>query len=318
MTRLVSVIIPCYNTARFLGEAIESGLAQTWSDIEIVVVNDGSTDDTSAVARRYGDRVRLVEQANGGLAAARNSGIKAATGEYVGFLDADDRWNPDKVSKQIAALDASPDAVLCHTGRVLFSADGPEWRETLESGRLASGRCWRALCERDRVIVSSVLCRRDVVVEAGGFRSRFPGCEDYDLWLRLAYRHAFCFVPEYLVWYRESTGQMSRNKVMMARSHDGALADFLETIRTDLPPAEWTDLAVLRDEFLLERAMERYWNADFVAARTLLNDCLARPAVARRARRYYWLCRFPILVQLKRLAASRLRHRDEPVSTPPG
>ena len=109
----VSVVIPTYNCSRFVGDAIESVLAQTRVPDQIIVVNDGSTDDTAAVVQQYRDgRIVYIEQANGGIAAARNRGLSIATGDYIGFLDADDRWLPSMLERQLALLERQPD-VIC-------------------------------------------------------------------------------------------------------------------------------------------------------------------------------------------------------------
>src|SRR5690242_71279 len=112
----VTVVIPSYNGARYLGEAIESVLAQTHPSVETIVVDDGSVDGTTALVSSYGDRVRGIRQENRGLAAARNSGIRAAAGTYVAFLDHDDRYLPEKTARQVAVFEARPDVGLVHTG----------------------------------------------------------------------------------------------------------------------------------------------------------------------------------------------------------
>src|SRR5579864_8740685 len=111
----VSVVIPAYNAARFLGDAIQSVLNQTYSNFEVVVVNDGSTDDTESVVRSFGDRLFYVKQANKGVSAARNEGIKRARGQYVAFLDSDDVWLPTKLAEQIPFLEQNPEVGLVYS-----------------------------------------------------------------------------------------------------------------------------------------------------------------------------------------------------------
>ena len=108
----VSVITAAYNSERTLERALESGLSQTWRDFELIVVNDGSTDDTAAILARYGDRIRVVNRARGGCSAAWNTGIGAARGEFIAFLDADDEWLPDKLARTVPILEGDPGCVL--------------------------------------------------------------------------------------------------------------------------------------------------------------------------------------------------------------
>src|ERR1700678_3861883 len=118
---LVSIIIPTYNRAEYLGQAIDSALAQSYRPIEIIVVDDGSTDDTQGVAARYGDRIRYIHKANGGASSARNAGFAAASGEVLALLDSDDRWLTEKLEKQISLL--SDGVGLVHAGFRVFNSD---------------------------------------------------------------------------------------------------------------------------------------------------------------------------------------------------
>src|SRR5262245_20179101 len=116
----VSVVIPCYNAGRFLKETLESILAQTRPALEVIVVDDGSTDDSAAVAGAFGPPVRVLRQSNQGESVARNRGLDEARGDWVAFLDADDVWAPDKLERQLAAVEGSPGVACCHTGFYLF------------------------------------------------------------------------------------------------------------------------------------------------------------------------------------------------------
>jgi len=120
----ISVVIPSYNYARFVREAIDSALAQTYPPLEVIVVDDGSTDATPEVLASYGDRIRVIRQRNEGVARARNAGIATARGDYVAFLDADDVWHPRKLELQIARFDGDPSLGLVHCGVEMFDGDG--------------------------------------------------------------------------------------------------------------------------------------------------------------------------------------------------
>src|SRR2546423_7926382 len=128
----VSVIIPNYNYARYVGGAIDSVLAQTHSDIEIIVVDDGSTDASKDVLLNYGDSIKTISQQNRGVSAARNNGVAASSGEYVAFLDADDEWLPQKIEKQVAMFRKDPSLGLVHVGVDEIDAQGNSLRHLLE------------------------------------------------------------------------------------------------------------------------------------------------------------------------------------------
>jgi glycosyltransferase involved in cell wall biosynthesis len=194
--RLVSAIIPTYNYARFVGRAVSSVLAQSYADLECVVVDDGSTDDTEQVIAAFGPAVRLVRQPNQGLSAARNTGIRAARGRYIAFLDADDAWHAEKVSRQVALLDSHPDTALVGCGVRNMSADGETLGErvfdTQDSGPVDLAAQLRRIAVRDFWVGGSgsgALMRREVFDEVGLFDTSLKAAEDWDMWLRVAARY---------------------------------------------------------------------------------------------------------------------------------
>lgn len=198
----VSVIIPVYNAARTLEQALESVLAQSFHDFEIVAVDDGSRDASVAVLKRYGDRVKVLEQKNRGPSAARNLALRNSTGEYLGFLDADDWWKPDFLARMVSALDSAPHCVLAYCDLELVDSLG----RTLETP-LAAMPSARAPTVADMldtlwpIMPSAVLARRDAVVEAGGWPEELYAFEDVYLWLRMRELGDFAYLPEQLsVW----------------------------------------------------------------------------------------------------------------------
>jgi len=217
----VSVIIPCYNYGRYLRQAIQSALDQTFTDFEVIVVDDGSTDDTSKVARSFEDsRVRYVWQENKGLPGARNTGIRASSGEYVAFLDADDWFLPRKLELQTGFLDEHPEVGLVASG----------WIETDEQGNaLRRVEPWRwkpylglAECVMGvPVVVHAVLVRRYWLDAVDLFDERLLWVEDWDLWLRLAVEGCrLTWLPTIVCCYRLHGENMARNAIRM---RDGAL-----------------------------------------------------------------------------------------------
>lgn len=207
----VSVVIPCFNYARFLGEAIESVLAQTAAPREIIVVDDGSTDDSTTVARRYGSAVVLLELHREGVARARNHGIEASKGSVLAFLDADDAWAPRKLEAQLQRLDAER-VGLVYCG-VAFVDERGVVQATSTRGR--SGRVLRDFAlMRDVGSMgggSGCLIPRAALDRVGRFDERLSTSADWDLFRRLATHYDFEYVPETLVRYRLHGSGMHRN-----------------------------------------------------------------------------------------------------------
>lgn len=188
----VSVVIPAYNCARFVADAIDSVLAQGRADVEVVVVDDGSTDDTAEVVTRYGDPVTLIRQPNAGAAVARNTGIRAARGRYVAFLDADDVWLPGKIEAQLTHLERHPDVSLCCTRWALLRPDAsgnyvidPPASDHSNSGFASYSTLTYAdlLLDCD-VWTSTVLMKRELIGQTGPFDAALRRGQDYDYWLR--------------------------------------------------------------------------------------------------------------------------------------
>lgn len=205
----VSVVIPTYNRAHLLPESIESVLSQGYSDIEIVVVDDGSTDNTEEVVRGYGERVRYIRQRNSGASVARNLGMLYCTGDYLMLLDSDDVLLPTALTKLSAALGANPECGAAYCG----------WVETDSPGRISqepsldrpSGGVLAEMCTQYMCIVHSVMFRRECLASVGLFDPNLRMYEDMDFNVRLAARYQFVFVPERLVEYRLWHSQASRD-----------------------------------------------------------------------------------------------------------
>jgi glycosyltransferase involved in cell wall biosynthesis len=180
----VSVVIPLYNAAGVIRETIETVLAQTWADREIVVVDDGSTDGSAEIVTQFGDRIRYAAFENGGVAKARNRGIALSLGRYVALLDHDDLWHPTKLAKQVAVLDARPEVGLVVTGVAHMRADGSR----VESPRGPSGRFYDLFVKGFGPTPSAAMIRRTALEQAGGFDERFgsAGMDDHELWPRIA------------------------------------------------------------------------------------------------------------------------------------
>jgi glycosyltransferase involved in cell wall biosynthesis len=211
MMPTISVVIPAYNAESTILETISSVQQQTLSDVELIVINDGSTDRTPELLHTIKDsRLRIFSYENGGLCVARNRGISHATGEFISFLDADDLWTPDKLELQLAALQQHPDAGVAYSWTYFMDEkegsrsfhpcepvfiEGKVYAELLVKNFIASG--------------SNVLIRRQAVESVGEFDPKCEGTADWDYWLRLATNWSFVVVPELQVFYRRSSGSMS-------------------------------------------------------------------------------------------------------------
>ncbi|HET6157525.1 MAG TPA: glycosyltransferase family A protein [Dongiaceae bacterium] len=223
---LVSVVVPAYNAAGTIQETLDSISQQTYHSLEVIVVDDGSIDGTAAIARRHGrgdPRFSVISKANGGVASARNEGIRASKGDYVAFIDADDLWHPTKIAKQMAMLlSGGPDMALVYSPFRLIDADGKVFASPRKYG--VSG--WVLHRHFHTNLVgngSALLIRRSVLEEFHGFdpwllQQGAEGCEDLLLQLRIAVHYRFGEVSEYLVGYRRLPSAMSANAEQMVRS----------------------------------------------------------------------------------------------------
>jgi glycosyltransferase involved in cell wall biosynthesis len=207
----VSIVIPTYNHARYVGDAIESALTQTFNDFEVIVVDDGSTDATPAVLERYGERIVAVRQENAGLSAARNHGFALARGEQILFLDADDLIPPCKLAVQTTYLKEHPELGLTYSAWQHIDADGRHVVREVHPRR--EGAVLRALLLREFFpAVGSVLVRRRCIEEVGPFDPALRAAEDVDLWMRIARAgYRFGYQDDVLFSYRDTPGSMSRN-----------------------------------------------------------------------------------------------------------
>jgi glycosyltransferase involved in cell wall biosynthesis len=202
----VAAIIPTYNRAHLVRRAIESVLAQTEPVDEIIVVDDGGTDNTWAVVAGFGDRVRYLRRENGGLAAARNTGVRAAHSRWVAFLDDDDEWLPEKTALQKAAIAAEPDAVLCYGGPVWVGVDG---RETFLRPT-APGDLSPRIRLKNLITPCATMVRADAFHKVGGFNERLRCVEDWEFNVRLLPGNRLTYVDAPVVRVYEARTSMSK------------------------------------------------------------------------------------------------------------
>ena len=208
----VSVIIPNYNYAQFVGEAIESVLNQTYKDIELIVVNNGSTDNSLEILSKYSTKIHLINQENLGQSGARKSGLEQSTGNYIAFLDADDIWAPEKIEKQILLFTSKVELVYCGIKKI------SENTQTVLATEIPTfkGSCSDAFIEYPGVSIvlsgeSTSIFTRSLLEKVGGFDSDLNSAAGWDFFRRCSKFSEFDFVPEPLVHYRLHSSNMSNS-----------------------------------------------------------------------------------------------------------
>lgn len=230
MKPLVSVIIPNYNYAGYLGEAIDSVLSQTYPNVEVIVVDDGSTDGSREIIENYGDRIAAIFQQNQGVAAARNNGVRQAAGDHLAFLDADDVWLADKIERQIILFDTDKTLGLVHVGVQDIDENGDDLDVHLDG--MAGEVSHELLLMRRPVVLgggSGLMVTRSAFDAVGGFDLRLSTSADWDLFYQISSRFAVGFVNEVLLKYRmhgsNMHGNIARMETEMLIGFEKAFAD---------------------------------------------------------------------------------------------
>lgn len=197
----VSVVIPVYNAVEVIAETIRSALAQTWTDREILVIDDGSTDGSAEVVKTFGDQVRYFRFENAGVAKSRNRGIVLSKGQYIALLDHDDLWAPTKLEKQVRVLEARPEVGLVYTGIVHLEKDGRP-RQKFATG--PSSRFYQLFVKGFGPTPSAAMLRRSIIEKSGGFDERFgsAGLDDHEFWPRVAQHCEIALIDEPLTYHR--------------------------------------------------------------------------------------------------------------------
>jgi glycosyltransferase involved in cell wall biosynthesis len=253
----VSVIIPVYNRPKLVTRAIDSVLAQTSEALyEIIVVDDGSTDDTKESLHAYRDRITLLEQENSGVSAARNRGIEAAKGEWIALLDSDDTWHPDKLKMQLAYHANNLHLKWSHTNE-RWIRNGKEVRQKVQHAK-GSGACFADNLAFCKIAPSTVLIHRSLFERYGLFDERFPVCEDYDLWLRFLKYAPIGLVDAYLTTkYAGTHPQLTTSGYLLDRYRIEALLKHLEE--------DSVKVEITKKLAILERGAQKHQNADILS-----------------------------------------------------
>jgi glycosyltransferase involved in cell wall biosynthesis len=256
VTYSVSVIIPTYNRVRTLPRALDSVLAQTRAIDEIIVVDDGSTDSTVDLVLGNYPQVKLLQQSNLGVSAARNHGIKEASSDWIALLDSDDRWLPTKLEAQFALVKQRPDHRLCHTEEI-WIRNGKRVNQ-MHKHRKSGGHIYNQCLPLCVISPSSVLMHRTLFEEIGLFDETLPACEDYDLWLRVCAREPVLFVDTPLIEkYGGHDDQLSRKHWGMDRFRIRALEKILANNLLTPDQGRETVAMLLRKAAILEQGARK-------------------------------------------------------------
>lgn len=208
----VSVVIPTFNRAAFIADALQSVLTQTFQDFEIIVVDDGSTDDTAQIVQSIGDaRVRYVSQKNRGVSAALNTGWRAARGEYIARLDSDDVWLPTLLQELVAVLDADAALGVAYARAQGMKAQGVPLPQLLGARERFAGDTLTSLVYGDFICPMAVMIRRAALEQVGGYDESLFANEDWDVWMRIAQSYGIAYVPRVLARYRFHAQNLTRS-----------------------------------------------------------------------------------------------------------
>lgn len=286
---IISIIMPCYNAGDNINYSIASVYEQTFKNFELIVVNDGSSDDSLSILASLAkdcDTLRVIDQPNKGAGPARNTGLQVAQGEYIAFLDADDSWHPDCLLKLHQALQAMPDAAIAYCG----------W----QNKGLAANRCkpfippdYGNIDKIETFLrdcpwpIHAALTRKSVIEAVNGFNESLTSCMDYDLWLKIASFHKIILVPEVLAYYHHHEGeQITKNTLRIALNHWQIQNAFLSDnpdIRIRLGAKK---IAEITDGELLRRAYDSYWQRDLSTAHALFRQVFSRRYFSQKDLKY--------------------------------
>lgn len=230
----ISVVVPAYNSQRTILETIDSVLQQSFSDFELIIINDGSTDRTLELLETVQDtRLKVYSYPNGGLPTARNRGINRATGEFISFIDADDIWTPDKLELQLKALQKNPRAGVAYSWTTCMGNNGNSFHPGVTES--FQGNVYANLLVGNFIgSGSNVLIRREAIESVGYFDKSLKSAEDWDYWLRLAPKWDFVVVPKPQILYRLSSGAMSSKLDVMEKYQTLVLKRAFESAPSEL------------------------------------------------------------------------------------
>ncbi|MBW8371823.1 MAG: glycosyltransferase [Thiobacillus sp.] len=267
---LISVIMPCYNAAPFLEEALSSVMNQSYPNVELIVIDDGSSDNSVEIlermAKTHPGRIKLLFQQREGPYPARNFGLTHADGKFIAFLDADDWWDSDCLEKLHTALEQS-NAVLSYCGWQNIGVQGGRGNPYVPPDYEAGDKAETFLRAAAPWPIHAALVRREVVTTIGGFDTHWPSCMDYDLWLRIGVAHPIVLVPEVMAFYRHhGVGQITSKQWIQAENSRLVKKKFVKANPELVSHLSQDKLKQLIDGGLLRRGYNAYWQRDLTTA----------------------------------------------------
>jgi glycosyltransferase involved in cell wall biosynthesis len=303
----VSVVIPTFNSAMLVREAIKTALVQTYRDFEIIVVDDGSIDNTGSVIAQFGSDVHYFRQQNRGSSAARNQGIAISRGNYIAFLDADDLWTPNKLAEQIPIFQRDSKIGLVYSDWAVTSEGGETRASRLRDLSPGSGYVFDDLIQCGFILTSGTVVRRSCLNEVGYFDERLSIAQDYDLWLRICYRWKVELVNKVLVTKRDRNGNLSSNLVTTARERI-ALFDKALTNFTDMTPPT---RRLIKDQLAYNHWDVGYHNFDRLLLREARKSFASSLSYQRSARALGYLAATFLPSSVVRVIRTAKRAGDE-------
>lgn len=305
----ISIIMPCYNAEKHIEASIDSVYRQTFKDFELIVVNDGSTDNSLEILNKLADyhsNLHVIAQTNKGPGPARNHGIKVATGQFIAFLDSDDSWHTDCLAKLHLALQADLDASIAYCGwqNIGLTPERckpfipPDYEKPDKIETLLRGCRWP---------IHGALTRKSAIGAAGGFDEQWTSCMDYDLWLRVASFNKIVLVPEVLAYYHHHDGeQITKNRLRIALNHWKIQLKFLQTHPEIAETLGSRKISEITDGELLHRAYVSYWRNDLQTAHTLFRKLLFKRYFKPKDLKYL----LPTLLPFNAYQSILLKHRS--------
>jgi len=272
---LISIIMPCFNAEKYLALSITSVLNQSYTNWELIIINDGSTDNSLSLLQSYSyDKIHILNQPNLGVCKARNNGLNFANGEFIAFLDADDTWSPDCLKKLYTTLAMHSEAALAYCGWKNIGLPlnqskpyvPPNYEVPNKLALLFESCCWP---------IHACLTKKNIIYEAGLFDDRLTTSEDFLLWLKIGAKYSIVRVPEVLAYYHfHSNHQATDNKVKTSLNHWKAQKIFIKTF-PEYEKALGNNIKKLMHGELLRRGYECYWKRDLISARKIFKNVMA-------------------------------------------
>jgi len=289
----ISVVMPCYNAEAHLADSIESVLAQSHPDVELIIVDDGSTDNSQSILESFSDRITHLSQKNKGPGPARNKGIAQATGEYVAFLDADDYWDQDCLQELFQAL-AGTDAALSYCGWQNVGGPANRSQPYIPPNYETFDKAERFLQTAAPWPIHAALVRHDILKAVGCFDEQWPTCMDYDLWLKIGTSAPIILVEKVLAYYRHhGSTQITSNQWRQARNVLSVKKHFIKLHPERVTHLDKQALRNLTYGAYLNRGFDAYWKRDLISAHHIFRHCLAERYFQAKQLKYLLLALLP-------------------------